>query len=369
MARWHITEFDFLPEQALRPRPGGGMTLEGGKGSSAPAPDPRLVEAQIKSMGIQDSVIQKILSQSDEMAPLQKEQTQFALETQRQAWQQSQQDRDYALGRRAALTGVQDVLIDDARNFNTDARREELAGQAAADVSNAYESAKRTQGAEMARMGINPADGKYGAASNALAAGEALATAQGKNSARTAARAEGRALTDRAANALAGYPSMGMQATGQGAGFGTTAQMVANTGLAGLNSGYGQAAGVAGQMGANATSMWGQQANHQANMQTSDTTGGLLGGLGGLAAGLAKTGIFASSDPRLKRDIVPAGTDARTGLPLYVFSYRDDPQGRRYQGVMADEVQKVRPDAVAVDESGYLCVDYAALGIEFKEVV
>lgn len=363
--RWHTTEFDFLPEWAFCRRPGGGMTLEGGKGSSAPAPDPRLVEAQIKSMGIQDSAIQKILTQSDEMAPLQKEQTQFALDTQRQAWEQSQEDREYALGRRDQLTGLQDKMVEDARTFDTEARREELAGQAAADVSNAYESSRRTQAAEMARMGINPADGKYGAASNALAAGEALATAQGKNSARTAARAEGRALTDRAQTALAGYPAMGMQTTGQGAGFGSAAQMAANAGLAGLNSGYGQAAGAAGQMGSNATSMWGAQANHQANMQSNDSVGGLLGGLGGAAVGMAKLGIF--SDRRLKTDVQPVGVDERTGLPLYEFAYTAEPD-RRYIGVMADEVQKQFPEAILLDGSGFMRVDYDALGIEFKEV-
>lgn len=363
--RWHTTEFELLPERAFCPRPGGRMTLEGGKGSSAPAPDPRLVEAQVKSMGIQDAAIQKILSQSDEMAPLQKEQTQFALDTQRQAWEQSQEDRDYALGRRDKLTGLQDTMVEDARTFDTEAKREELAGQAAADVSQAYESSKRTQSAEMARMGINPADGKYGAASNALAAGEALAMATGKNSARTAARAEGRALTDRAQTALAGYPAMGMQTTGQGAGFGTAAQMAANNGLAGLNSGYGQAGGMAGQMGSNATSMWGAQANHQANMQSNESVGGLLGGLGGAAAGLAKLGVF--SDRRLKADVQRIGVDERTGLPLYEFAYTAEP-GRRYVGVMADEVQERFPDAVLLDESGFMRVDYDALGIEFKEV-
>nr|WP_252980241.1 tail fiber domain-containing protein [Delftia acidovorans] len=341
------------------------MTLEGGKGSSAPAPDPRLVEAQVKSMGIQDAAIQKILSQSDEMAPLQKEQTQFALDTQRQAWEQSQEDRDYALGRRDKLTGLQDTMVEDARTFDTEAKREELAGQAAADVSQAYESSKRTQNAEMARMGINPADGKYGAASNALAAGEALAMATGKNSARTAARAEGRALTDRAQTASAGYPAMGMQTTGQGAGFGTAAQMAANNGLAGLNSGYGQAGGMAGQMGSNATSMWGAQANHHANMQSNESMGGLLGGLGGMAAGMAKLGVF--SDRRLKSDVQRIGVDERTGLPLYEFAYTAEP-GRRYVSVMADEVQERFPDAILLDESGFMRVDYDALGIEFKEV-
>ncbi|MCG3783955.1 hypothetical protein [Delftia acidovorans] len=285
MTRWHSTEFDFLPEQAFRPRPGGGMTLEGG-GASTPAPDPRLVEAQVKNLGIQDDMIQQIIGNANDMAPLQKEQTQFALDSSRTAWEQSQSDRDYALGRRDKLTGLQDTMIEDARTFDTEGKREELAGQAAADVSNAYESAKRTQGAEMARMGINPADGKYGAASNALAAGEALATATGKNSARTAARAEGRALTDRASNALAGYPAMGMQTTAATAGYGASGQNIANTGLAGLNSGYGQAAGMAGSAGNSAANMWGQQSNayQQAQATSGAGTGAIVGaGLGAAA--------------------------------------------------------------------------------------
>ncbi len=367
MCRWHKHEWDMLPSGAFSPRPGGWMTLEGGKGSGAPAPDPRLIEAQIRSMGIQDGAIQRILAQSDEMAPLQKEQTQFALDTSRKAWEQSQQDREYALGRRDQLTGQQDRMIQDAATFNTEAKREELAGQAAADVSQAYTSASRTSAAEMARMGINPKDGKFGSANNALIAQTGLALAQAKNGARTAARAEGRALTDRASNALAGYPAMGIQTTGAAAGFGTNAQTVANMGLAGLNSGYGQAAGAAGQMGSNATSMYGAQANYHANMQRQgESIGGILGGVGGFAAGIAKTGIF--SDRRLKRDIAVAGVDGHTGLNLYQFSYRDDAQSRRYIGVMADEVQTAFPDAVSLDESGYMRVDYDRLGIDFKEV-
>ena len=288
MSRWHTTEFDFLPERAFSPRPGRSMTLEGGKGSSTPAPDPRLVEAQVKNLGIQDDMIKQIIGNANDMAPLQKEQTQFALDTSRTAWEQSQSDRDYALGRRDKLTGLQDTMVEDARTFDTEGKREELAGQAAADVSNAYESAKRTQGAEMARMGVNPADGKYGAASNALAAGEALATATGKNSARTAARAEGRALTDRASNALAGYPAMGMQTTAATAGYGASGQNIANTGLAGLNSGYGQAAGMAGNAGNSAANMWGQQS--QAYQQSQATSGAGAGAI--LGAGMSAAAMF-----------------------------------------------------------------------------
>ncbi len=290
MSHWHRTEFDFLPERAFSPRPGGSMTMEGGKGSSTPAPDPRLVEAQVKNLGIQDDMIKQIIGNANDMAPLQKEQTQFALDSTRTAWEQSQADRDYALGRRDQLTGLQDTMVEDARTFDTEGKREELAGQAAADVSNAYESAKRTQGAEMARMGINPADARYGAASNALTAGTALATAQGKNSARTAARAEGRALTDRASNALAGYPSMGIQTTAATAGYGTAGLNIATTGLAGLNSGYGQAAGMAGNAGNSAANMWGQQSN--AYQQSRSTAGSSTGALIGAGATIAAAAIM-----------------------------------------------------------------------------
>lgn len=276
MARWHKTEWDMLPEQAFRPRP-GGMTLEGG--TSTPAPDPRLVEAQVRNLGVQDDMIQQIIQNTNEMAPVQKEQTQFALDTARQSWEQSQADREYAIGRRDQLTGLQDTMIQDAKTFNTEAKREELAGQAAADVSHAYTSAQRTQAVEMARMGVNPADGKYGSMSNALSATTALASASAKNGARTAARQEGQMLTDRASNALAGYPAMGMQTTAATAGYGGMGQSVANTGLAGLNSGYGQAAGMAGNAGNSAANMWGQQSNAYQQSQASSgaTTGTLLG--------------------------------------------------------------------------------------------
>ena len=280
MARWHSNEWAFLPEQAFRPRGRGGMTLEGG-GSSTPAPDPRLVEAQVKNLGIQDSMISQIIGNANEMAPIQKEQTQFALDTSKTAWTQSQADRDYAIGRRDQLTGVQDQMIQDAKTFNTEAKREELAGQAAADVSQAYTSTQRTQAAEMARMGVNPADGKYVSAANTLAAGTALATSQAKNGVRVQARAEGRALTDRAGNALAGYPAMGTQATAATAAYGESGQRIASNGLSGLNGGLDQAGRAAQAAGNSATNTYGVQANaYQAGQAASGQATGALVGIG-----------------------------------------------------------------------------------------
>ncbi len=77
---------------------------------------------------------------------------------------------------------------------------------------------------------------------------------------------------------------MGMSASGAGAGYGASGISIANTGLAGLNSGAGSAAQVAGQMGVNAAGMYGAQANLYANTQPTDNTGAFLGAGVGIAA-------------------------------------------------------------------------------------
>jgi hypothetical protein len=68
-----------------------------------------------------------------------------------------------------------------------------------------------------------------------------------------------------------------------------------------------------------------------------------------------------SSDRRLKTHVLPMGVHVATGLTLYEFSYVWDAT-RRYVGVMAQDVQKIMPQAVLVDSDGYLCVDYSQVG-------
>lgn len=64
---------------------------------------------------------------------------------------------------------------------------------------------------------------------------------------------------------------------------------------------------------------------------------------------------FQSSDRRLKTDIQRLGT-LDSGIPIYRFRYRDS--GKVHIGVMADELERVYPEAVATDPNGYLMVDY-----------
>jgi hypothetical protein len=86
----------------------------------------------------------------------------------------------------------------------------------------------------------------------------------------------------------------------------------------------------------------------------------------GALIGAGTTAAFAS-DRRLKKNIVQVGQDEATGLNLYEFEYIDG-DGSRYVGVMADEVLKVRPDAVHTNADGFMAVNYSAIGIEMIKV-
>lgn len=271
----------------IRLYPGGGKG-----GSSAPPPDPRLVEAQIKSMGIQDNAIQMMMDNSRELAPMQKEAMKFGLDSSKTAWDQSQADRDWALDRRGELTGMQDRMLSDARAFNEGDRANQLGEEAMQGVNASFTNANGMMNRQLAARGINAGSGAALAAMNDNSLMQAVAAASAGNKVREAARQEGYALTDRAAGALQGYPTMGMQATGAGAGYGSAGLGVANSGLAGLNSGWNSAGGMAGQMGANATNMWNAQAQYKLgadkNAQSeSDPFGAILGkGFGALSTGL-----------------------------------------------------------------------------------
>jgi hypothetical protein len=86
----------------------------------------------------------------------------------------------------------------------------------------------------------------------------------------------------------------------------------------------------------------------------------------GTAAQLAATAAMFFSDVNTKKNITKVGS-LPNGLNLYTYEYKnefkDDPKaGSGIQfGVLAHEVEKVIPEAVSVDRSGYKVVDYSYL--------
>jgi hypothetical protein len=108
-----------------------------------------------------------------------------------------------------------------------------------------------------------------------------------------------------------------------------------------------------------------QAATNQGNYNTAaynakmQALGGLYSGIGSIVGGAASTGtggIAGFSDIRLKSNIVKVG-DHPKGFGIYEY----DIFGRRERGVMAQEVEKIIPEAVLEHPSGYKMVNYGAL--------
>lgn len=98
--------------------------------------------------------------------------------------------------------------------------------------------------------------------------------------------------------------------------------------------------------------------------QTGNSTTTENGGIGGFlapilaAAAQGAAGAAVMSDRRLKRDIVKLGTRP-DGIGVYAFRYL---WSKALQiGVMAQEVLRVKPEAVSVTPSGFFAVDYGKL--------
>jgi hypothetical protein len=86
--------------------------------------------------------------------------------------------------------------------------------------------------------------------------------------------------------------------------------------------------------------------------QQSQNFNSLMGGVLGLGAGALKGGYL--SDRREKDDIdriatVFAASDEgeKKELPIYQYSYKDDPASTRHVGPMAQDVEKIKPSAVS----------------------
>lgn len=116
------------------------------------------------------------------------------------------------------------------------------------------------------------------------------------------------------------------------------------------NTPQSQVAGVdySGMVRDNYNAQMQQWQNKNANQQA------MMGGLFKLGGTL---GAAAISDRRLKSNIVKLH-DRPDGLGWYEY----DIGGERQQGVMADEVRKVYPDAVQTTANGFDIVDYARIG-------
>lgn len=85
--------------------------------------------------------------------------------------------------------------------------------------------------------------------------------------------------------------------------------------------------------------------------------GGSLGSAGIMASAMPAATPFMFSDSRLKKIVAKIGE--KNGIGWYLFKYLGS--DTVHEGAIAQEVQKVKPEAVKRHANGYLMVNYAAL--------
>ena len=132
------------------------------------------------------------------------------------------------------------------------------------------------------------------------------------------------------------------------------------------NPSYAQSAQMPQVAGADLLGATQQNYNAQlANVNAQNAaSGGFMSGLMGLGgAALSNPAIF-TSDINAKENITKIGS-LNNGLNLYTYNYKDGydlPEGRQV-GVIAQEVEKVMPEAVVEMDNGFKGVNYAMLGV------
>lgn len=335
--------------------------------SNPPPPDyTPLAEASAEAARIQAGLGREQLAfareQYDRAAPIME-----SIANQQMAAQAEQmsQARDYYNYQQSTFRPLERSIVADAQNFNTEAYRNQLANQAAADTGRAFGVANAVNRRQMGAMGVNPNSGRFATTSNASGLTQAAARANAMTGTRERAvqmgyarqldaAGLGRGLAGASAAAYGGATNAGSQA-------GLNAQSAGQNYMAGMAQG-------AGTIGA------GQQMQLQGlgnilNNQTSqyiNTQDSTLGDIGGILGGAASVMKYWPSDRRLKENVVEVGVDPATQLRLYEFSYIGD--DRRFRGVMADEVERLYPEAVTDTDLGFKAVCYDLLNIEFTEV-
>lgn len=272
--------------------------------------------------------------------------------TQRDAMrQQMEQAQEYYRYQQDTFRPMEQQLVNDARSYNTDAKREQLAQQAAADAGRAFATTQQANQRNMASMGVNPNSGRFAGANTAnnlgLAAGKAGAMTQTRERAEMLGQARmmdavgmGRGLAGASQGAYSGALNAGNSA-------GNNMQQPGAMYMQGL----GQAAGTYGQGFGLQMQGLGQIMQTQGSMYSnySDPWMTLAG------AGLGAAARWSAKDLKTDKKPVDAEGLSRTVAKLPVDEWRYKPgvsDEGRHIGPYAEDMAKLgaaTPDGRKID--------------------
>ncbi len=287
--------------------------------------------------------------------------------------------RDLQAYNKETFRPLEQGIVRDAQNFDTEAERERLAGLAKGEVSLAGASARDMGERALTRSGVNPNDGAYGAMESNANTQIALGQSAAANKARSDALTLGRAMKMDAASLGRNLPSQ--QATQAGLALNAGNSSAANAAVPGqvtaggaalMNTGYaGAQAGLS-----NAANTYGNIARINASAGDDSAMWGAAGNIAGQALS-----AYALSDKKEKTDRQPVkgevALSAARRLPVETWKYKKgsvaDDGGKTHAGPMAQKVRDVLGEAVApggkmVDVNSMTAMTLAAVKALDKKV-
>jgi hypothetical protein len=270
-------------------------------GGSAPAPDPNIgiAQRQLSELALkqndfyQQYIAPRALDQMDQALVLSKQQAdkQNQLQDFQTGLMKEYNDRYWN-----TQVPLEDQLISQAKNYNTDAERERMAGEAGADVQQSFENSNSQLGRGLRGMGVNMGSAAAVMAMQQAQSDRALAQTAAMNKTRQAAKALGWTQLGEAAALGRGLPSFGSTSAGLSLGAGQSAIGAGQSGMGAIGSVAGMGAQNTGAVGG----VWGQvgnlgvqKYNAQISAYNAEQANSPLNTLMGVAAGAGTSWLMA----------------------------------------------------------------------------
>lgn len=347
------------------------LRLDLGDDTEAPAPDPRIGEAAVmnaelaKEMaGVSREELAFNRERAAKLDPKFLESVDLGLEMARENRARSGEQWDQYT---KTYRPVEERVASDAMKWDSPEELDRAAQVASADVTRGFSGARDERARELARMGINPASGRFIGDMDRLGLAEAAGAAGAANTARDTRRLQGLAMRENVAKFGRNMPATGIAADTAALSGAGTAVGAANANLmarpnavnaslpwmgsaASANSGAGSLLLGQDQARLNAWGM-GQQAD-----------AALWGGLGqaagtGLGIWAARALPLAASSEDVKEDKEPVDAEllleGLESIPVEAWKYKKGMgDGKRHMGPYAEDVHREFGDAAAPGGEG-----------------
>ncbi|TAK84200.1 MAG: tail fiber domain-containing protein [Betaproteobacteria bacterium] len=274
------------------------------------------------------------------------------------------QAKDYFGYAKSTFRPVETGLAADAMSFDTEGRRAEIAGRAAADVEQQAGLADAGLRRQAAAVGINPADAAFADTLASASLNKTAAKVGAMNNATIQARNEGRAFKFDVAGLGRNLPAAGATSAQTAIAGGNAALNAATAPAANARADAATSAGLFGSaVGANNAAgnlmlgQFGAQMGAYNAQQQADSS--LFGGLGSLAGTLGTAYLLRPSSKDVKQDKTPVKADlileGLEEIPVEAWRYKKgvaDGGATKHIGPYAEDVQEQFGDAAAPDGEG-----------------